>query len=311
MLKSKSLFLSGLVLTLINACAGSPGELAQDVSEDANAAIAASVPSTDIVLVSLDAVVAQRDPGKALTVTARRGYDNQPAFSLDGRHLYFSSIANGGQSDVYRFDIATKATRQITHTTESEYSPTPLADGGFTCIQVAMDGTQRLWRYGQDGTPQRALRPDVTGVGYHAWLSAQELALFIVAEPMRLEIATATGNERTTIATDIGRSVLKTPDGDLSFVQGAQADKRTLMQRDARTGALHARAALPGPGEDLVWLSDGSVLVANARTLYRLAPDAEVWTEWVNLARSVAGDITRMAVDPTGRWLALVVSESE
>jgi hypothetical protein len=294
------------------ACAVSSERAVQSDQSDANAAIAASVPSTDIVLVSLSAVMAGRDPAEAKALAVRRGYDNQPAFSTDGRSVYYSRIDDGEQSEVYRFDIQSGKTQQITQTRESEYSPTPLDGGGFSCIQVAQDGTQRLWRYGQDGKPVNALRPDITGVGYHAWLSDTDLALFIVAEPMRLEVASLTTNQRLTIATDIGRSVLRTPAGALSFVKtDADTQTATLFERDPITNALRRRAPLPGEGQDLAWLPDGSALVADGRTLYRLAPGASQWTSWVNLARSVAGDITRMAVDPSGKWLALVVSESE
>lgn len=308
----KSILMTTVLMFVLAGCSGEMGTMAEDAApDDANAAIAASVPSTDIVLVALDAVMAQRDPGGAKNVAVKRGYDNQPAFSADGRFVFFSRIAEGGQSDVYRYTIDTGKTDQITQTPQSEYSPTPLPGGGFSCVQVALDGTQRLWRYDDQGKPQGAIRADITGVGYHAWLSSDDVALFIVAEPMRLEVAPTAGTRRAQISTYIGRSVLRTPDGELSFVQGEpDSERRVLVIRD-KNGELDQRAELPGPGQDLVWLADGSVLVADGRTLYRLAPAATEWVPWVNLARSVAGDISRMAADPTGRWLALVVSESE
>ena len=57
------------------------------------------------------------------------GYDNQPAFSADGRSLYFTAIEDG-QSDIQRYDLATPRRRARSRSTpESEFSPTPAPDG--------------------------------------------------------------------------------------------------------------------------------------------------------------------------------------
>lgn len=278
--------------------------------DDANAAIAASVPSTDIVLVPLAQVLAGTPPQTVTAVARRPGYDNQPAFDAQGRSVYFSSIVGAEQSDVFRFDLASGKTAQVTRTPQSEYSPTPLAGGGFSCVQVALDGTQRLWRYGDDGTPAAAIRPDITGVGYHAWLSRTLLALFIVDEPLRLELVNLAGGAPVPVATNVGRSLHRTAAGALAYVRKDADGAGTVHEMDPASGRDRSRAALPGPGEDLVWLADGSALVAAGRTLHRLAPGASRWEALVDLSSTVDGDITRMAVDPAGRWLALVVAES-
>ncbi len=279
--------------------------------EDANAAIAAGVPSTDIVLVSLKRVLDRDEYTPAKEIVRRRGYDNQPSFSADGQAIWFSSILDGEQADVYRYDIRGGDITRITNTPESEYSPTPLKQGGFSCIQVALDGSQRLWRYDDAGKAQAAIRADVTGVGYHAWIGPEALALFIVDEPVRLELVKTTGDARETVATNIGRALHYTARGTLGYVQKNADNTGTVNELDVASGQSTRRAQLPAEGEDLVWLADGSALTANGRTVYRLAPEATTWQPVVNLARSVHGDISRMAVDPQGQWLALVVSESE
>ncbi|MFK8016076.1 MAG: TolB family protein [Gammaproteobacteria bacterium] len=302
-----------LLTLLLFGCATTPVAApspSAEPADDANAAIAATVPSTDIVMIRLAPLLAGEAVPAATVVTQRRGYDNQPSFSPDGRSVWFSSISDDQQADVFRYDMASGRIARVTQTAESEYSPTPLGGGAFSCIQVALDGTQRLWRY-TDGVPEAAIRADITGVGYHAWLRPEMLALFIVDEPMRLETVTLDGAPPRTVATNIGRSLHRTSRGTLAYVQKDADGRGTLLEYDPESNAGRLRAKLPVDGEDLVWLADGSALIANGRSIYRLPSAGSSWQELGDLTRSVAGDISRMAVSPNGEWLALVIAESE
>ena len=129
--------------------------------------IASQVPDTDIFLLTIGA---DGEPEKASlrNLTHRVGYDNQPAFLPGGQALLFSAIGEDLQSDVYSLELTGGNLRQLTHTSESEYSPTPLADGGFSVVRVETDGAQQLWRYGEDRRPvERLLQQfnNKTGVG--------------------------------------------------------------------------------------------------------------------------------------------------
>ncbi len=297
---------------LFAGCASAPTtDAGATADDDANAAIAASVPSTDIVLVSLPAALSGVDPGKAVDVAVARGYDNQPAWAPDGRSLMYTRIADGQQADAYRFDVNTGRTIRVTTTTQSEYSPTPLVDGQWTCIHVDDDGTQRLARYNRQGRFESFVRADVTGVGYHRWLSNDQLAVFVVADPPQLELLNPSGSARTTVASNIGRSLNRTAAGHLAFVAPGDDGTARLHEYNPVSGVITTYAALPSASVDLVWLADDSALVADGRTLYRWQRNADQWQPLVNLARSIHGDITRMAADPSGVWLALVVGEPE
>src|ERR1044071_6706481 len=105
---------------------------------------------TDIYVAPLERWAGPLPVGEPLNVTARAGYDNQPFFSPDGRSLYYTS-ARGGQSDIYRYDFAGKASAQVTATPESEYSPTVMPDGKhLSVVRVERDSTQRLWAFTLD-----------------------------------------------------------------------------------------------------------------------------------------------------------------
>src|SRR5688500_15393910 len=77
--------------------------------------------------------------GTPRNITNRAGYDNQPAFTADGKALLFTSRIDDAQTEIYRYYLRNRKTVRVTNTPESEYSATPLADGGFAVIRVEAD----------------------------------------------------------------------------------------------------------------------------------------------------------------------------
>jgi Tol biopolymer transport system component len=84
-------------------------------------------PDADIFLVSLSQNGGKLAVSGARNLTSRTGYDNQPNWSRDGAFLFFTSVREGEQADIYRIHPATGETTRITTTApESEYSATPM-----------------------------------------------------------------------------------------------------------------------------------------------------------------------------------------
>ena len=153
-------------------------------------------PPPDVYLASLKIDADKVVVGAPLNITARAGYDNQPAFTTDGSSVFFTSVREDGQADIYRYEIATKRTARVTTTApESEYSATQI-DGGraISVIRVERDSTQRLWRIPLDGSASSVILDRVKPVGYHAWADDRTLALFVLGSPNTLQLAdTRTG----------------------------------------------------------------------------------------------------------------------
>src|SRR5690242_2776871 len=76
----------------------------------------AGPPGTDIFLAPLSVAGTKVTVGATANITARAGYDNQPSFTPDGRTILFTSVRADGQSDIYRYDLGSKRTSQVTHT---------------------------------------------------------------------------------------------------------------------------------------------------------------------------------------------------
>src|SRR6187397_1171305 len=149
-------------------------------------------PGTDIYLVPLSGGLTSMRTAAPTPVATDKGYDNQPFFDPDSRRLLFTGNRDGKQTDIYEFDRASKATRQLTRTTEGEFSATvpperpgmpALNRDGFTVIRVEPDGTQRLWQFDRAGGEPRLVLTDIKPVGYHAWVDADHLALFVLGQP--------------------------------------------------------------------------------------------------------------------------------
>ena len=135
-------------------------------------------PSTGIFVAPLERVEGGLRLGAAEPIAAEPGYDNQPFFTADAsghEALLFTSQRAGEQTEIYRWEFTNARLVRLTDTEESEYSPTPLPEGGgFSVVRVEADGRQRLWRFDADGSNPRLLIEKLAPVGYHAWAGAGE-----------------------------------------------------------------------------------------------------------------------------------------
>src|SRR5438105_9848730 len=79
----------------------------------------------EIYLLPLSVDGAKISVGKPVNITNHPGYDNQPAFSPNGREIFYTSTREDSQADIYRYNIASRKSERLTNTApESEYSAT-------------------------------------------------------------------------------------------------------------------------------------------------------------------------------------------
>ena len=270
--------------------------------------------------------------GAWISISNDPDYDNQPSFLPDGSAVLFTSRRDGKQTDIYRYDIASRKLTQLTKTPESEYSPTVTPDGKtFSVIRVEADNTQRLWRFDLDGSNPRLVLENIKPVGYHAWIDSTHLALFVLGSPATLQIADTKTGQATVAVTGIGRSILVRPGrGTISYLATSETP-RMLKEFDPRTGSTSSLIAPIDSSQDCAWMPDGRLLMAAAG-----GTEISVWTpgtnEWHGFfifnadgVTPLAGrgatsatnepaavtpfpfrNITRLAVSPDGKWLAFV-----
>ena len=155
-------------------------------------------PATDIYEIRFDGALASLKMAQPQVVSTERGYDNQPYYTPDGAAILFTANRDGKQMDIYEFDRSKRTSRRLVSTPEGEYSPTITPDGsGVSVIRVEADGTQRLWRFDRSGSNPRLILTDIKPVGYHAWIDADQVALFVLGQPATLQHARVSTGKST------------------------------------------------------------------------------------------------------------------
>ena len=275
----------------------------------------AGPPSTDIFLAPVRQQGARVTIGTPVNITRRAGYDNQPSFTPDGRAVLFTSIRADGQADIYRYDMRTKTTRRLTSTPESEYSPTVYGNGSrFSVIRVEADSAQRLWSFRLDGSDPRLLFPNIKPVGYHAWIDSSMVALFLLGRPNALVLAETNSDRVDTLARDIGRSLLPLPKGGgFSFVQHAKDSSWVLTAIEVGRGPnshsvmVMPLARMPAGADYVAWLAPAVALSGSgSQILLWRGRKGTDWMPIADLSRFGLTHISRVALSPDHRWLAIV-----
>lgn len=305
--------LAPLLLTLTLGCAAPEaerepaGDAANSTPAAPDTAPAAGSPSTDIWIAPLEGSGPDLRLGPARNATDRPGYDNQPAFAAPDRLLYTRD--EDGDADVWQLDPGGGAPTPVTTTSpESEYSATPLPwSQGISVIRVEADSTQRLWQIDGNGTPVAPIFPDLAPVGYHAWLDDTHALLFVLGHPPTLHLATRGESETRVVASDVGRSIQALPGGgEVSWVQRTGENATEIRVWSLADGDSRRIADGVEGGDDHAWTPDGLLLQAAGNRVYALDPEGDRrWREIGALATGTT--VTRMAVSPDGRVVALVV----
>ncbi len=275
---------------------------------------AAGAPSTDIWIGLLDR------SGDALAVRAlvnatdRDGYDNQPAFAPVADVLYYVAAVDTIQTEVFRHDLATGATQQVTRTPEaSEFSPTIVpGQEAFSAIHESR-GKQYLWRYATTGDEIGPVFSTVEPVGYHAWADERTVAVFVLGDPPTLQLGDAISGEIRVVAENPGRSIHRVPGtAVVSFVRKATDDEWWIERLDPSTGTTERIVRTLSGREDYAWTPEGEILMGDGEALYAWTPESE-WVQVGGLEAAApdtpggeAGEISRIAVSPDGTRIALV-----
>jgi Tol biopolymer transport system component len=279
----------------------------------------AAPPGTDIHLLQLSGGLASMKAAKVSPISTFSGYDNQPCFSPDGSKLLFAGNRDGKQIDIWEAELAPGRMTPLTQTPENENSPTYLPEGagdsgGFSVVRSELDKTQRLWRFDARGRNPQVVLADIKPVGYHAWIDAGTLALFVLGPPSTLQIANVSTGKAEIATEGIGRSLHRIPGTRLvSFVQRDAAGDFLVKQIDPATKKIETLIkGVEGSGtdRDMAWMPDGkTILMSSGTKVFSWTRGEAGWTEAFDAASHQLGVVSRIAVSPKGDAVAIVVAE--
>jgi WD40 repeat protein len=268
---------------------------------------------TDIWVFRLSADAASVDAGSAIRVTERLGYDNQPHFAPGNHLILYTAIDSVGQADIFSYNLDSGERKNVTRShPESEYSATVMPSlTRFSAIRVEADSTQRLWSFESGGTNPALVLPHVAPVGYHAWLSDEDLALFVLGSPATLQIASVTHDSTAVVAENIGRSLHAIPgDSAVSFVQWNADGSGSISRYGPGTRESAPIAPLLDGNEFYAWTPGGVIIMGQESKLFRWVPgESGDWEEIADLASAGLRSISRLAVSRDGRWVAVVAED--
>jgi hypothetical protein len=266
--------------------------------------------NTDVFLLEMTNENGRTIVSNPINISNNEGYDNQPSYYNDDTIL-FSSTRNG-QTDIAQYQISSGEISWLTNTTVgSEYSPTRIPDSNdFSAIRLDTTGLQRLYQYDMASGKSVLIRKDAK-IGYHAWFSPAILINTVLVENrMDLVLSNLKGHTNTIIQKNVRRSLHKIPNTKLISYIVKDEDTWRIKSLDPMNGSTKLIGTLPKSTEDICWMADGTFLVSSGNLLYKVKPESKEDPEIINLSRyKEIGAISRMAVSPDGKYLAIVAEE--
>jgi dipeptidyl aminopeptidase/acylaminoacyl peptidase len=254
--------------------------------------------------------------GPLVDVSNNPGYDSQPSFLPDSSAILFSSERDGKQYDIYRYDIARKEVSQVTHSAENENSPLVMPGGKtFSAVRTELDATQRLWQFDLDGSHARVILEHIKPVGYHAWIDATHVALFVLGAgraPATLQIADTTTGTAETVDSGIGRALFMDPGTQwLMYLKLVAGQPALIKEVDPHaTASVKDLFQAPAAGsQDAAFAADGRLFMADGSRVVVHIPGQRGGSFWAtagDFSTEPMTNITRMAVSPDGKWIAIV-----
>ncbi|GAA4364916.1 hypothetical protein [Kangiella marina] len=269
--------------------------------------------SQDIMVlpVSIDDAGSYHIAAEPLHITYREGYDNQPKFSHDGQSLFFTRMqprvdkASEAQTDIYRYQFGSGKLSNLTETEEhSEYSATPYDKSHISIIGVNPAGQQHLRLVNLDTKKHQSLRTDIEPVGYHAWMTDTQAAVFVLGDVMTLQVLdTESDAKPDVLASNIGRCFERLPSGDVTLTLERDGVHQ-LYQLNQEHQLQSLDISLPKGVQDYVWLDDETVIVGNNSALELVSSKGRELL--IDLASLQVNGISRLALSPDKTKLALV-----
>ena len=272
----------------------------------------AQMPETDIWLVNIVKKEGKYNYEKPLNITNRKGYDNQPSFTEDNKGVYFVSVKEDKQADIYIYNIKKKLITQLTKTPESEYSPTLNVDNKkITCVVVLKDSSQQFFNYDKENviSPIEIASgiPNTDSVGYFAWLNKDTILYYKLTNPHSLRAWDITTNKDVWIC-DYPTRAFKKIGNTSEFIYGIKKDSTSVEFRIynpiLRESKLYA--TYPSVSEDFIWHNELGLIKSENSDLMNYNTKTNSWDILFSFSSLGIKKITRFVFDSKTKQLVIV-----
>ncbi len=267
--------------------------------------------ATEIYLFDLTQTKDSYELTNPKNISNNPGYDNQPSFTEDGGSILYTSIRND-QADIVLYDIGLDYKTWITDTPENEYSPKPYPKKkkNFTCVRKEGNGTQLLYKYAFKNNEPEVLLPNIQ-VAYYAWFNDKILVTYTIDDDTEiLQADNLKYKLRYMLQVNIGRSFQKVPGTDmLSYISKSHETPEIYIINPNTSEKKYIIDAFEG-SEDMVWTNEGTILMGLGNKMFKFNPKTDKNWEEIRIKGDLpVEDISRLAVSPDGKKIAVVVAE--
>jgi hypothetical protein len=270
----------------------------------------AQLPDTELWLFEIKNLKGNLLLAKGENITSRPGYDNQPFFAPDEKSIYYVSIREDKQADIYRYFINKKKTEQITKTIESEYSPVVLtASKRLNCVVVEKDSAQKIWQYDEiSGEPKKVLFEE-DSIGYYHFLNTDTVLYYKLTEPHSLRARSLSEGTDVFIAANIVRGFKGT--SRFEFVFGVKDSSKVIFYKyNALTRKAVKYCESKSLSEDIVWHKVWGLLKSEKAIILRYDEKSETWLPIFDFSAFGIKKISRFIFDDKNKKVVVVESKS-
>ena len=241
-------------------------------------------------------------------ISNNKGYNNQPSF-IANETLVFAGN-NEGQTDIVEYSLNTKSKKWFNQKTDGgEYSPQKFpSNEDVAAVRLDKDGLQRLYRYSPATGKSSEIIKDLQ-VAYFAFYNDKKiLATVLDGDKMNLVLIDLQSKKTDTLFYNAGRSLQKVPKtNSMSYSLVNEEGNLDLYLLDMNSYENFFVTQLPIGIQDYVWINDTQILVGSGNKLYMYDTLGESeWTRVASLEDYGLKNITRMAISPNGKKLAIV-----
>jgi hypothetical protein len=267
--------------------------------------LSSQVPNTDVWLFKIEKNKTKLTLTSPKNISNRTGYDNQPSFSSDSKKIYYVSIREDDQADIYYYDLKNTKTIQLTKTKESEYSPTLSTDGKFlNSVVVESDSAQRI-HFINSLTGLSEKKFDVDSIGYFTFLNSDTVLYYKLTSPHSLRYFVKSTNEDNWLANDPIRA-FKTINRH-SFIYGIKDSvKVTFYLYDFILRKGEKYTEYNSLSEDAFWHQQFGLIRSEGNKLFKYDEQKNEWILLFDLSAFGLKKITRFNFDPKNNYLVIV-----
>lgn len=268
--------------------------------------VQAQMPNTDLWLFKIE-TNKQKQPAvtNPLNITKREGYDNQPSFSSDAKRIYYVSVRDDKQADIYYYDIKGKKNIQLSKTKESEYSPVITPDEKYiSSVVVEKDSAQRI-HFINPLTGADESKFDFDSVGYYSFLNADTVIYYKLTAPHSLRYFVKKTGEDKWLGNSPART-FKAIDRHTLLYGLKDSAKVTFYKYDFILHRAVKYCEYPSANEDVIWHADYGLVKSEASRLLRYNETRKEWALLFDLSVFGVKKITRFNFDPKNKYLVVV-----